>query len=60
VVPANYSDTEGVMWKTGESFVDPVDGFVVTTLGEFTNGFNVKIKASDDLIVRRGFEAVCV
>ncbi len=57
--PADYADTEGVMWKTGETFIDPIDGFEVHVLNEFTNGFNVRIKASSDLIRRNGFEATC-
>ncbi len=54
--PANYADTEGVMWKTGETFVDPIDGFIVEVLGQFASGYNVRIKSQDDLIFIDGFE----
>ena len=59
VPPANYSDNEGVMWKTGEIFVDPIDGFQVEVKGLFTAGYNVKIIGPDqviDLIYEDGFE----
>jgi M6 family metalloprotease-like protein len=54
--PANYSDNEGVMWKVGETFVDPIDDFSVEVLNVFNNGFNVRLTASNDLIVRRNFD----
>lgn len=57
--PANYSDNEGSMWKVGETFVDPIDDFEVYVAAEFLLGFNVRITASDDLIKRQSFEAVC-
>lgn len=56
VPPANYADTEGVMWKTGEIFVDPIDGFTVEILNLFANGYNIRIQAQNDLIFKDGFD----
>lgn len=56
VPPANYSDNEGVMWKTGETFADNIDGYQVTVLNQFDHGFNVRIAAASDLIFANGFE----
>ncbi|MCX7553872.1 hypothetical protein OS175_08275 [Marinicella sp. S1101] len=53
---ADYADTEGVLWRTGEVFVDPIDDFSVTILNEFENGFTVNLSASQDLINRSTFE----
>ncbi len=53
--PANYADTEGVMWKVGETFVDPVDGYQVEVLAQVANGFRVRITAPVDLIFADGF-----
>ena len=54
VPPANFSDNEGVMWKVGETFVDPIDGYSVEVLAETTDGFQIRVKGSD-LIFADGF-----
>jgi hypothetical protein len=54
VPPANFSDNEGVMWKVGETFVDPIDGYTVEVLAETTDGFQIRVKGSD-LIFADGF-----
>jgi len=59
VPPASFSNNEGVMWKTGETFFDPIDGYEVEVLGLFDRGFNVRITGPDvldDLIFANGFE----
>ncbi len=53
---ANYADTEGVMWKVGETFVDPIDGYEVEVINQVTNGFAIRIKSQDDLIFADGFQ----
>jgi len=58
--PADFADTEGVMWKTGETFVDFVDDYQVQVLGEFNNGFNVRVKYGNELIKRNSFESTCI
>ncbi|MFC3195416.1 hypothetical protein ACFODZ_14270 [Marinicella sediminis] len=54
VPPADFSDNEGVMWKVGETFNDPIDGYTVEVLSETTDGFEVRITGSD-LIFADGF-----
>ena len=45
--PATFSDNEGVMWKVGEIFTDPVDGYTVEILESTAEGFKLQINASD-------------
>ncbi len=56
VPPADYADTEGVMWKVGETFIDPIDGYQVEILAQVTPGFRVRISGQSDLIFADGFE----
>lgn len=42
--PANFSDNEGSMWKVGETFVDPIEGYTVKVLANTAEGFRVAIK----------------
>jgi len=51
VPPADFSDNEGVMWKVGETFVDPIDGYTVEVLAETTDGFQIRVKGSDLIFV---------
>lgn len=53
--PADYADTEGVMWKVGETFVDPIDGYQVEVQAQVTPGFVLRITAESDLIFADGF-----
>lgn len=55
---ANYSNTEGVMWKVGETFIDSVNGYSVEVLAETAEGFSIKITVPLvlDLIFKNGFE----
>ncbi|WP_154223880.1 hypothetical protein [Marinicella rhabdoformis] len=53
---ADYADTEGVMWKVGETFVDPIDGVEVEVLSQTAQGFRVQVRAGDDLIFADGFD----
>ncbi|MCF6261969.1 MAG: hypothetical protein L3J24_00025 [Xanthomonadales bacterium] len=46
---AERADTEGVMWKVGETFVDMDNGFKLEVLAETTNGFEVNIVLTDKL-----------
>ncbi len=54
--PANFANTEGVMWKVGETFVDPIDGYQVEILEQVTNGFRVRLTGVNDIIFRNGFQ----
>lgn len=53
---ADYADTEGVMWKVGETFVDPIDGVEVEVLAQTSQGFRVQVRAGDDVIFVDGFD----
>lgn len=58
--PANYADTEGVMWKVGETFYDARDGYQVSVLAVTTDGFQIQINGPyglPDLIFADGFES---
>lgn len=56
--PADTANTEGVMWRAGETFFDPIDGYQVDVLEALSNGFKVRIigPGFDDLIFEDGFE----
>ncbi len=54
--PANTANTEGVMWKPGETFVDPIDGYQVEIIEQVTNGFRVRLTGISDIIFRNGFQ----
>jgi hypothetical protein len=41
--PANYADTEGVMWRVGEMFVDPAAEIVIEVESQTATGFRVGI-----------------
>ena len=53
--PANYSDNEGVMWRTGETFVDPANAITVSVLGQTATGFQVRITVGSSIFTD-GFE----
>lgn len=54
---ADFSDTEGVMWKTGEIFMDDRDGYQLQIISQQPNGFMVRIIGSElDLIFRDSFD----
>ncbi len=42
-VPANYADTEGVMWRVGEKFSDPANEISVRVDAETSNGFEITV-----------------
>ncbi len=52
--PSDYADSEGVMWKVGETFIDMRNGFKLEVLAETANGFEVKIVVID------GFDDVLI
>ena len=56
--PANIANTEGVMWRAGETFFDPIDGYQVEVLAQVQSGFEIRIIGPDfvDLIFADGFE----
>jgi len=56
VPPADYADTEGVMWRTGETFVDPANEIAVEILAETATGFMVRISLGAAIFVD-GFES---
>jgi M6 family metalloprotease-like protein len=57
IPPADFSNNEGSMWKVGESFVDPIDGYTVTVIESTEDGFRVQIEGSlNDLMFTNGFE----
>ena len=47
--PADFSDNEGVMWKVGETFVDPIDGYAVSIQSQTVEGFTLRIEANPNL-----------
>ncbi len=55
VPPANYSDTEGVMWKVGEQFTDPANGVTLDVLAATADGFELRVVVSD-VIFAHGFD----
>ena len=56
--PATYSNTEGVMWQPGETFVDPSGQLQVTVDGAAGAGFNVTLAANrSGAIFGVGFES---
>ena len=55
--PATYSDTEGVMWRVGETFVDLANSIAVEVLAATTDGFQVRISSGDSLVFSDGFES---
>lgn len=40
---SDFADTDGVMWLTGEKFIDSDNGLEIEVLSENSNGFQVKI-----------------
>jgi M6 family metalloprotease-like protein len=57
IPPANYSNNEGSMWKVGESFEDPIDGYIINVLEITENGFKVQIEGLlNKLMFINGFE----
>jgi M6 family metalloprotease-like protein len=56
--PATYSDNEGVMWRPGETFVDPSGQFLVEVDGAAGAGFNVTLTSNrSGPIYQEGFES---
>ncbi|KAA3647641.1 MAG: hypothetical protein DWP95_02825 [Proteobacteria bacterium] len=56
---ANFANTEGVMWKVGETFYDNRDGYQVTVVAVTTDGFQIEINGPNglpDLIFADGFD----
>lgn len=54
--PADTANTEGVMWKVGETFIDPIDGYSVEVLSQESSGFRVRIVGGDDIIFKDGYD----
>ncbi len=56
--PANYADTEGVMWRVGETFLDLDREIQVRVLAATADGFQVEIASGAVVteIFRDGFE----
>jgi len=54
--PADYADTEGVMWRVGELFVDAAAEIVVEVEAQTATGFQVGILVGTSLF-SDGFEA---
>ncbi len=52
---ANFADTEGVMWRVGETFVDNANEISVHVDAQTAAGFVVTIGTSEDVLVD-GFE----
>lgn len=46
--PADYADTEGVMWRPGETFQDPVHGIDITVDAETADGFQITVTSNQD------------
>ncbi len=55
--PADYADTEGVMWRPGETFVDAANEISVRVVGLTATGFDVEITLGSSLIFGDGFES---
>ncbi|HEX9671384.1 MAG TPA: hypothetical protein VGC93_18095 [Thermoanaerobaculia bacterium] len=56
--PAGYSDNEGVMWRPGETFVDPSGQFEMTVNGASGAGFNVTLVSNrSGAIYQEDFES---
>jgi M6 family metalloprotease-like protein len=53
--PADWTDTEGVMWRVGEIFVDPAAEIVIEIEGQTATGFQVGILVGKGLF-SDGFE----
>jgi len=54
--PADTANTEGVMWKAGETFSDPIDGYKIEVIEQVTNGYRVRIIGLSDIIFRNDFQ----
>ena len=54
--PANWTDTEGVMWRVGELFVDPANEIVIEIEAQTATGFQIGILVGTGLF-SDGFEA---
>lgn len=55
--PADYSDSEGVMWRPGETFVDPTGQLEVTIDGATGAGFDITVVANrSGAIYQESFE----
>jgi len=54
--PANWTDTEGVMWRVGEMFVDPAAEIVIEVESQTATGFEVGILLGASLFTD-GFES---
>ena len=54
--PADYADTEGVMWRVGEMFVDPAAEIVIEVESQTATGFQVGILVGTGLFTD-GFES---
>jgi len=54
--PADYADTEGVMWRVGEIFVDPAAEIVVEVESQTATGFQIGILVGTGLF-GDGFES---
>ncbi len=58
VPPADYADTEGVMWRMGETFVDPANGLTVSVDSMTATGFTVTVNwTGSDPVFSDGFES---
>lgn len=59
--PADFSNTEGVMWKVGETFTDSIEGYQIEILSDTGDGFQISIQgpnaSGSDLIFGNGFES---
>jgi M6 family metalloprotease-like protein len=55
--PADYADTEGVMWRPGEIFIDPANEIAIRVVSPTATGFNVEISFGTALIFSDGFES---
>ena len=57
VPPANFGNTEGSMWRVGETFADADAGIEISIDAETANGFVVTVTLGLDAIFSDGFES---
>ena len=46
-IPANYADTEGVMWRVGETFIDSANQIRINVTAATANGFEITVDTRD-------------
>ncbi len=55
--PAGFADTEGVMWRVGETFTDPDGAISVEVLSATAFGYSVRLTSGLPTVFADGFES---